>query len=163
MASVEVVRGLGEKGSFSLGRSWFRRKSKTRLASSSSISLALSSALAFTHHREPPSNVGDNDVLIQVWAVGVDDVDRRLVCPMPSAPGMAPSSEPSVGWVPGRSVVGRVVEVGARVKDDVCRRGDWVAGLLDIRQVGVDQFLGGYCACLLRTLMCLILFLRVAD
>ena len=80
--------------------------------------------------------MGDNDVLIQVWAVGVDDVDRRLVCPMPSAPGMASASEPSVGWVPGRSVVGRVVEVGALVKDDVCRRGDWVAGLLDIRQGG---------------------------
>jgi hypothetical protein len=40
-----------------------------------------------------------------------------------------------VGYIPGRSFVGRVVEVGFELGDEVLRRGEWVVGLLDVRKV----------------------------
>ena len=44
---------------------------------------------------------------------------------------------PGIGHVPGRSFVGRVVECGWEVRDEVVRKGDWVAGLLDVKKVSV--------------------------
>lgn len=44
---------------------------------------------------------------------------------------------PGVGYIPGRSFVGRVVECGWEVRDEVVRKGDWVAGLLDIKKVSL--------------------------
>ncbi|KAJ7727920.1 hypothetical protein B0H16DRAFT_247074 [Mycena metata] len=125
--------------------------------------------LAFTHYRAPPS-VPKAGVLVQVWAVGLDVVDIRLLG------GHAPAhrsdftrtrtqsfgrfvgrtisrrtasdvssinddKEPShaaaqVGFIPGRSFVGRVLECGWEVRDEVVRRGEWVVGLLDIRKSG---------------------------
>ncbi|KAJ6463199.1 hypothetical protein C8R47DRAFT_992720 [Mycena vitilis] len=43
---------------------------------------------------------------------------------------------PHVGFIPGRSFVGRVLECGWEVRDEVVRRGEWVVGLLDIRKSG---------------------------
>ncbi|PPQ71722.1 hypothetical protein CVT24_007892 [Panaeolus cyanescens] len=43
---------------------------------------------------------------------------------------------PEVGYIPGRSFVGRVLEVGWEVKDEVARKGEWVVGLLDARKCG---------------------------
>ena len=40
-----------------------------------------------------------------------------------------------VGYIPGRSFVGRVLEVGFELGDEVLRRGEWVVGLLDVRKV----------------------------
>ncbi len=40
-----------------------------------------------------------------------------------------------VGFVPGRSFVGRVLESGWEVKEEVAKKGDWVIGLLDVRKV----------------------------
>ncbi|KAJ3517565.1 hypothetical protein NLJ89_g420 [Agrocybe chaxingu] len=41
-----------------------------------------------------------------------------------------------VGYIPGRSFVGRVLECGWDVRDEVIRKGEWVAGLLDVRKCG---------------------------
>ncbi|KAJ7229089.1 hypothetical protein GGX14DRAFT_346422 [Mycena pura] len=45
-------------------------------------------------------------------------------------------SRPQVGFIPGRSFVGRVLECGWEVCDEVARRGEWVVGLLDVRKSG---------------------------
>ncbi|KAJ7499376.1 hypothetical protein FB451DRAFT_1428973 [Mycena latifolia] len=47
-----------------------------------------------------------------------------------------PQAPPQVGFVPGRSFVGRVLECGWEVRDEVARRGEWVVGLLDVRKSG---------------------------
>lgn len=43
--------------------------------------------------------------------------------------------EPDVGYIPGRSFVGRVLECGWDVKDELVRKGEWVVGLLDVKKV----------------------------
>ena len=48
-----------------------------------------------------------------------------------------------VGYIPGRSFVGRVLECGWEVKDEEVRKGEWVVGLLDIKKVSVFSFFGG--------------------
>jgi len=40
-----------------------------------------------------------------------------------------------VGYIPGRSFVGRVLECGWDVRDEVVRKGEWVVGLLDVKKV----------------------------
>ena len=47
-----------------------------------------------------------------------------------------------VGYIPGRSFVGRVLECGWDVRDEEIRKGEWVVGLLDIKKVSI--FLGGF-------------------
>ncbi|KAF9449549.1 hypothetical protein P691DRAFT_812211 [Macrolepiota fuliginosa MF-IS2] len=53
-----------------------------------------------------------------------------------AASGNATRTVPGVGYVPGRSFVGRVVECGWEVRDEIVRKGDWVVGLLDIKRCG---------------------------
>lgn len=201
MASVEVVRGLGasRKGLWKLlGR---RRtvsqgeavSARTRSKSEDGVGfVGSSSALGFTSYRKPPGYVPGGCVLVQVWAVGVDGVDGKLVgvtlgsssatnaeedpegedgqeekvtpprsglgrsaslrsrlsisrpkrdvqrsasvkanaSPVPFAPVQA-----DVGYIPGRSFVGRVLECGWEVREQVVRKGEWVVGLLDVRKV----------------------------
>ncbi|KAJ7179595.1 hypothetical protein C8R46DRAFT_1325263 [Mycena filopes] len=112
--------------------------------------------LGFTHYRSPPS-VPKAGVLVQVWAVGLDVVDLRLLGSFGRFVGRtisrrtasdvgsisdksdkdSPShAAPQVGFIPGRSFVGRVLECGWEVRDEVVRRGEWVVGLLDIRKSG---------------------------
>ncbi|KAF9526296.1 hypothetical protein CPB83DRAFT_908550 [Crepidotus variabilis] len=43
---------------------------------------------------------------------------------------------PVVGFIPGRSFVGRVLECGWDVRDEVIRKGEWVVGLVDVRKSG---------------------------
>ncbi|KAF7330851.1 hypothetical protein MVEN_02424500 [Mycena venus] len=125
--------------------------------------------LGFTHYRAPPT-VPKAGVLVQVWAVGLDAVDLRLlgvhtparheftrsrtqsfgrfvgrtiarrtasdvssVIEKDKEPG---HPSPQVGFIPGRSFVGRVLECGWEVRDEIVRRGEWVVGLLDIRKSG---------------------------
>ncbi|KAG6828759.1 hypothetical protein H0H92_006838 [Tricholoma furcatifolium] len=162
--------------------------------------------LGFTSYRKPPTYVPSKSVLVQVWAVGVDGLDWRLVfggessgtasavpsrsntmtaverasfdvpsSPQNSAPKrsvslrstlgrfgsqrsapsspVAPSSAtPSaavsytpaavVGYIPGRSFVGRVLECGWEVGEEVVKKGDWVVGLLDLKKCGgLTQFI----------------------
>ncbi|KAJ3797578.1 hypothetical protein GGU11DRAFT_63417 [Lentinula aff. detonsa] len=47
--------------------------------------------------------------------------------------------EPDVGYIPGRSFVGRVLECGWDVSEDVVRKGEWVVGLLDVKKCGALQ------------------------
>ncbi|KAJ3857216.1 hypothetical protein EV368DRAFT_30765 [Lentinula lateritia] len=47
--------------------------------------------------------------------------------------------DPDVGYIPGRSFVGRVLECGWDVSEDVVRKGEWVVGLLDVRKCGALQ------------------------
>ncbi|KAJ6543906.1 hypothetical protein B0H19DRAFT_1267221 [Mycena capillaripes] len=125
--------------------------------------------LGFTHYRAPPA-VPKGGVLVQVWAVGLDGVDLRLLGVHTSTParmhfsrsrtqsfgrfvgrtiGRRTASDvesiidqepgnpaPQVGFIPGRSFVGRVLECGWEVRDEIVRRGEWVVGLLDVRKSG---------------------------
>ncbi|RDB15652.1 hypothetical protein Hypma_003990 [Hypsizygus marmoreus] len=154
------------------------------------------SPLGFTSYRTPPKYVPSGSVLVQVWAVGVDSVDVRLVFGGGSAsmrsnthdphtpikgttttslpttpkrslslrstlgrfgsasPGSSPTSQSQsafssstpmpgnlhtppagVGYIPGRSFVGRILECGWEVEDEA-KRGDWVVGLLDLKKCG---------------------------
>lgn len=121
------------------------------------------SILGFTSYRKPPESLPGESVLVQVWAVAVDAIDARLVgvadqFPIPSARSESPprraglfrtSSSRSrtmserdvelpqmeVGYVPGRSFVGRVLDCGWDVKEEVVKKGEWVTGLLDIKKV----------------------------
>ncbi|KAF9457989.1 hypothetical protein BDZ94DRAFT_1325820 [Collybia nuda] len=43
---------------------------------------------------------------------------------------------PGVGYIPGRSFVGRILECGWEVGEELGRKGDWVAGLLDLKKCG---------------------------
>ncbi|KAF9004727.1 hypothetical protein BDQ17DRAFT_409584 [Cyathus striatus] len=204
MASVEVVRGLGEsvKKLGGLMRVFSRRRATVSnppwTGRNRTVDLTTDvkgkgrarekeTVLGFTSHRSPPSQVPSGSVVVQVWAVGVDGIDGRLVgvqvdpvssqSPPPedikaaqkdtkgdrpkpkrtlslratlgrslstkSSPSTAspssfpPSLEPKkaeVGFIPGRSFVGRVLECGWDVREEVVRRGEWVVGLLDVRK-----------------------------
>lgn len=84
----------------------------------------------FSSHSKPPGKTGKNQVLVQVYAVAVDQVDVRAV---------DEKGRGDVGkYVPGRSFVGRALVVGTDEKEVV--RGDVVMGLLDIRKVKKKRF-----------------------
>ncbi|KAI6098894.1 hypothetical protein EV401DRAFT_1878893 [Pisolithus croceorrhizus] len=160
MASVEVVRGIagestradrkgGKNRGSVFGVGWFAGKDHGDKKGKDS-----ESSLGFTSHRPPPGYVGGNAVLVQVWAVGLDGTDARLVgIPSPrisvaGSPGIrygrkvAKASEkeklrtPPVGYIPGRSFVGRVLEAGWEVREDIVKRGDWVVGLASVQKCG---------------------------
>ncbi|KAF7301300.1 hypothetical protein MIND_00695000 [Mycena indigotica] len=154
MASIEVVAGL---------------------ASAKAKSLEQPPRLGFTHYRTPPG-VSQSGILVQVWAVGLDAVDIRLLGNTSTAPrSVALLPRPrtqsigrfvgrsinlsrrtlsetgsvfekdakeglqavaQVGFIPGRSFVGRVMECGWEVRDEIARRGEWVIGSLDVRKSG---------------------------
>jgi NADPH:quinone reductase-like Zn-dependent oxidoreductase len=66
-------------------------------------------------------------VLVQVQAVSLDKFDSDMV------KEKATSGSGSGKWIPGRSFVGRAVNVGTEVR--VISKGDIVMGLVDIRKV----------------------------
>lgn len=177
MASVEVVRGLGGAS----GKGWGRLRGLFggRERGRTEWDDGDAGPLGFTSHRKPPEYVSSGSVLVQVWAVGVDGVDGKLIGG--KAGGVRSSSSRSgsgvgrsrsmsltvrgrekekshlkegsfdggsvqsqkgthdggkiaeVGYIPGRSFVGRVLESGWEVKD--FKKGEWVVGLLDPRKV----------------------------
>lgn len=134
MATVEVVKGVA--GTLSKKRNIFKRNtSKDEGAFAHRHVSESETPLALTSHLSPPSYVPANSVLVQVWAAGLDVVDERLVREVVSdiAGGKAGKA---VGYVPGRSLVGRAVEVGSSVREEVCRRNEWVVGMLDVRKCG---------------------------
>ena len=107
MASVEVIRGLGRQQGQRLGGKLMgilRRRSTSsgrtigRPRPIESLDKPVDDAtenhpnkvqptsagvegtvLGFTSYRKPPGYVPSSSVLVQVWAVGVDGVDGRLV------------------------------------------------------------------------------------
>jgi hypothetical protein len=253
MASVEVVRGLGS-ATGKKGLMGMLQRRKTTGSGSGHVGGGgkredvgygggKGSVLGFTNYRRPPEYVPSGSILVQVWAVGVDGIDGRLIgVKLVNAEGAAGSpvetqaagrseesldesrgrhedmvegSEakkkpakksglgrglslrerlqrsvtlgrsagkeflqqqrqerslqkqqqqqqqqqlasdsslqlpleksspasgasgmlmPDIGLIPGRSFVGRVVECGWEVREDVLRKGDWVAGLLNIKK-----------------------------
>jgi hypothetical protein len=159
MASVEIVRGIAtgsgvdrkshrSRGSI-FGMAWF---SKDKPAKGKNYQVDTDSPLGFTAYRKPPVYVGGGSVLVQVWGVGLDGTDARLTGIYPpranSSLAGAPYGAkipkttekdkgrcPPVGYIPGRSFVGRVLEVGWEVGVDVAKRGDWVVGLMSVHKV----------------------------
>ncbi|CAO1625125.1 unnamed protein product [Parajaminaea phylloscopi] len=80
-----------------------------------------------TAHTPPPRKVGSSQVLVQIIAVAIDEMDRMLL-------REKVRSETAYGWVPGRSFSGRIMEVGWEVKR--LRKGDVVFGLQSNRKCG---------------------------
>lgn len=79
----------------------------------------------FSSHLAPPSKVGSAQVLVQVYAVGIDRLDVRA---------LEEKGKGEVGkWIPGRSFVGRCVSVGKDEREIV--KGELVVGLFDLRKV----------------------------
>lgn len=87
---------------------------------------ALSTPLSFSAHTSPPNKVHSTQVLVQVWAVGLDALDVLLV-------EERASRNDGFGYIPGRSFVGRAVECGWDVNN--VSKGDWVIGITEVRKV----------------------------
>lgn len=134
MATIEVVKGSAEAGNRSGGltrslslklstRSKFRGKSGRP---PSHLTREMPSPLGFCSHVSPPTSVPSHHVLVQVWAVGLDSRDANIVLK---------DKQNTPGFVPGRSFVGRAVEVGWEVRGDLVKKGEWVVGLTDVKKV----------------------------
>jgi hypothetical protein len=82
--------------------------------------------IQLTAHTPPPRKISSTQLLIQVIAVAIDEIDRMIVR------GKLQEGT-GVGFVPGRSFCGRAIEVGWEVKD--FRKGDMVFGLQEARKV----------------------------
>ncbi|WRT66364.1 uncharacterized protein IL334_003319 [Kwoniella shivajii] len=86
----------------------------------------LPSLVDFSSHLKPPTKVGDSQLLVQVYAVAIDQLDVQA---------LDEKGRGDVGkYVPGRSFVGRALSVGAQEKEVV--RGDLVIGIFDLRKSG---------------------------
>ncbi|KIL00478.1 hypothetical protein PAXRUDRAFT_129831 [Paxillus rubicundulus Ve08.2h10] len=168
MASVEVVRGIAAgsgadmkssklRGNF-FGVGWFSKDKEKSLSKGKGKGKTpqdkADTPLGFTAYRAPPVYVGGGSILVQVWGVGLEGTDARLVGihptrpegpSLPDAPYGTKALRPSekekvrhapVGYIPGRSFVGRVLEVGWEVGEEVAKRGDWVVGLMNVHKCG---------------------------
>ncbi|KAI8984976.1 hypothetical protein BD414DRAFT_529595 [Trametes punicea] len=160
MCTIEVIRGVAatisngtsplpsaktRKKSFSLslGRSFSLSLKPKRRESATPVHLqgSLPLPVAFTAHVSPPTYVPESHVLVQVHAVGLDTLDSLIVhekSGMNGGAGMGVGKGiggGKAGFIPGRSFVGKVVECGWAVSPEVCKRGEWVVGLLDVRKL----------------------------
>ena len=127
MVSIEVVRGAASASSLTSG---FRKRNS---ASPPHKKHDLVGAIALSSYRPPPSFVPNSGVLVQVYAVGLEGLDRQIVTDK-----LAVSDAGGKGaakFVPGRGVLGRVVECGLEVSNDTLKKGEWVIGLLDAKKV----------------------------
>ncbi|KAF8525289.1 hypothetical protein JB92DRAFT_3140322 [Gautieria morchelliformis] len=88
---------------------------------------SLPSPLSFSAHTPPPNKVHSSQVLVQVWAVGLDALDALLV-------EERAARNDGLGYVPGRSFAGRAVECGWGVNN--ASKGDWVIGITEVRKSG---------------------------
>ncbi|KAH9045725.1 hypothetical protein EDB85DRAFT_1853155 [Lactarius pseudohatsudake] len=129
MVSIEVVRGAASASFLSTG--FRRRTSGPRMPKKRD----LAGALALTSHRPPPSFVSNSHVLVQVHAVGLEGLDRQIISDKLGANNLT-IGKGATGFVPGRGVLGRVVECGLEVSSDILRKGEWVIGLLDAKKCG---------------------------
>lgn len=142
IATVEVTRGVAKHGStsdpkkkkraFSFQLPFIKSKGKGKGKESMTPAHLLDSLpipVAYLQHLAPPSFVPASHVLVQVFAVGLDPLDSSLVQEKTG------NDAKGAGFIPGRSIVGKAIEVGWDVKADVCRRGEWVVGLLDVKKV----------------------------
>lgn len=134
MATIEIVNGTAEAGNLSGGltRS-LSQKLSTRLKprdksgrAPSHLAQELPTPLGFCSHVSPPTHVPPHHILVQVWAVGLDSRDAAIVLK---------DKQNTPGFVPGRSIVGRAVEVGWEVRGDIIKKGEWVVGLMEVKKV----------------------------
>ncbi|KAJ3766410.1 hypothetical protein FB446DRAFT_390679 [Lentinula raphanica] len=119
MASVEVTSGIVARRT----RFWRRGDEKER-----EIRLSLMS------YRGVPSegSLGSQNVLVEVWSVALDQTDVHLV---------QNTKVGKVGFIPGRSFLGRIVECGSEIEPDDLKKGEWVIGLLDpAKSGGLTQY-----------------------
>ncbi|KAF9649349.1 hypothetical protein BDM02DRAFT_1871502 [Thelephora ganbajun] len=135
MATIEIIKGTAEASNSAGGltRS-LSQKLSTRLKSRgqsgrapSHLTREMPTPLGFCSHVSPPTHVPPHHVLVQVWAVGLDTRDAAIVL-------KAKQSIP--GFVPGRSFVGRAVEVGWEVRENIVKKGEWVVGLMEAKKSG---------------------------
>ena len=133
MATIEVVKGAAEacnrSGGLtrSLSLKLTRSKSRSKKGRAPSrLALGMPSPLGFCSHIPPPTSVPSHHVLVQVWAVGLDSRDAAIVLK---------DKQNTPGFVPGRGFVGRVVEVGWEVREDLVKKGEWVIGLTEVKKV----------------------------
>ncbi|WFC98913.1 hypothetical protein MYAM1_001646 [Malassezia yamatoensis] len=103
------------------GRRWRDTDSSHAPDHSAQLTVALSS------HVAPPRKISPTQILVQIIAVAIDNIDRALL-------RERAQSDPGQPWVPGRSFCGRVIESGWDVKK--IRKGDTVFGLQDYRKCG---------------------------
>lgn len=146
MATVEIVRGVANANMSVLSLAKTRRRlsfgltGKKREKESETpahLRATLPLPVAFMAHIPPPSFVSTNHILVQVFAVGLDALDSMIVQEKAEKRGaVATVRGKKRGFIPGRAFVGRAVECGFDVDNAVCKRGEWVVGLLDVRKVG---------------------------
>ena len=146
MATVEIVRGVASasvSGSplaktrrrLSFGLTGRKREKEGDTPAHLRATLPL--PVAFTAHIPPPTFVSTDHILVQVFAVGLDALDSLIVQEKAEKRGAVVTVRGKKrGFVPGRAFVGRAVECGFDVDSAVCKRGEWVVGLLDVRKVG---------------------------
>lgn len=147
MATVEIVRGVAHASmagsplaktrrrlSFGLGGKKREKESETPAHLRATLPLPV----AFTAHIPPPSFVSTDHILVQVFAVGIDALDSMIVQEKAAKRGAVVTVRGKKrGFIPGRAFVGRAVECGFDVDSAVCKRGEWIVGLLDVRKVGL--------------------------
>ncbi|KAI0643675.1 hypothetical protein C8Q79DRAFT_915017 [Trametes meyenii] len=163
MCTIEVIRGVAatishgtspipaapskarrRAFSISLGRSFSLSLKPKRRESATPVHLqgSLPLPVAFTAHVSPPTYVPESHVLVQVHAVGIDSLDSLIVHEKSGMNGNSSMGGGKgigggkAGFIPGRSFVGKVVECGWAVSPEVCKRGEWVVGLLDVKKCG---------------------------
>jgi alcohol dehydrogenase-like protein len=127
MVSVEVVRGAASASFLSSG---FRKRNS---ASPPHKKHDLAGAIALSSHRPPPSFVPNSGVLVQVHAIGLEGLDRQIV--IDKLAESDAGGKGATSFIPGRGVLGRVVECGLEVSTDTLKKGEWVIGLLDAKKV----------------------------
>jgi len=136
MATIEIVKGTAEANnrsgglvrSLSLNLST-RLKSRGKGKSGRTpnrLAREMSTPLGFCSHISPPTQVPPHHVLVQVWAVGLDGRDAAIVMK---------DKQNSPGFIPGRSFVGRAIEIGWEVRGDIVKKGEWVVGLTEVKKV----------------------------
>ena len=127
MVSVEVVRGAASASFLSSG---FRKRNS---ASPPHKKHDLAGAIALSSHRPPPSFVPNSGVLVKVHAIGLEGLDRQIVLDKLAVSDAG--GKGAISFVPGRGVLGRVIECGLEVSSDTLKKGEWVIGLLDAKKV----------------------------
>jgi hypothetical protein len=121
---------IASNASTSLTKSRFSTSSRAKARSPAPAHLAarygLGSHVDFSEIASPPKKLGTTEVLVQVFAVGVDLWDRARVDTLVERGD-------GYGYIPGRSFCGKAIECGV----DVSRvhKGDFVYGLGDLRKV----------------------------
>jgi hypothetical protein len=134
MATIEIVKGAAEAGGRSGGltrslsqRLSTRLKSRTKSGRTPShLAREMPTPLGFCSRISPPTHVPPHHVLVQVWAVGLDSRDAAIVLK---------DKQSTPGFIPGRSFVGRAIEIGWEVRGDTVRKGEWVVGLTEVKKV----------------------------